>query len=227
MKPTRNALFLVVLLVLAGTAPALALPVTLSYTADNVVVNGWVISDGTVTPFTTVGSNAGNWRIADTYALDLVAGQTYQIIWQTMNADPNGQPLGPKNPGGLLAQIDLPDQSSLLSSSSWEVALLEQGLILPANPDFNTWTWFGAYAYGENSGPSIWTTVLGSPVAGIDEDAHWIWWENNFGNIPPDVEDSVFVRATFDVPAPIPDPGTIYLLGSGLIGLAALRKRIK
>lgn len=230
MNTSRIASALVILLTLVWATTAFGLPVTLSYTADNEVVNAWLIH-GTDVELITLGPNADNWRIADTYALgDLVAGDTYEIIWQTKNAEPPGLPAGADNPGGFLGQVAFGDGTTLFSSSSWEVALLGEELQTGGPVDFDSLGWVAATEYKTTSDPTtIWYKYNNQgPVGGIDENAYWIWWENNYGDVPPpDSNDSIFIRTTFDAPVPTPEPGTMFLLGSGLIGLAAFRKRMK
>ena len=59
-----------------------AVPVTLTYTADNVVSNAWYSDyEGNLTSL-ALGTNSDNWVIADTLTFDLALGQDYDIIWR-------------------------------------------------------------------------------------------------------------------------------------------------
>lgn len=215
----KNLIMIVFILLTIGlveTTSAINIPIT--YTADN-VIQGWFQNGGSPIPF-SAGSNAGNWQIADTIYPDLDLGHSYQIIWHVVNSDPSGP--GPGNPGGFLAEIKSPvpllNSSSLLSSASWQVAVIRDDLNAPS--DFNSLTWQNAKPYGANNSHMIWYNVNGGPIAGISGAAQWIWWEANFGETgAPDQNDSVFIKA---IVHPIPEPGTFLLFGTSLFGLLGI-----
>lgn len=183
-----------------------AVSMQIIYTADN-IVGGWYQNNGSLSPL-PLGPNAGNWTHADSYTIDLAAGQNHQIIWQLQNiSTPNSG-----NPGGFLGEIISPvpfSGSSPLTSANWKV-FVQYGS--HSVPDFDTILWENSTEYGANNGPAIWSTVTG-----IDGSAQWIWGPKNYGETgAPGPIDAVFIKAEIQ---PIPEPGALLLLGAGLLGL--------
>ncbi len=187
-----------------------ATPVTFTFTADNEIEVIQVRDNGLIDKTTAPGTNSANWRIADTWVSNLAAGD-YWAVFEIENFGnfSNG------NPAAFLGQIDTGSEV-IVSSASWQIKF----------NDGSSWGNFGSTTeYGSNGGTNIWTNVNGgNPIAGIASNAQWIWGANNFSN--GDFADAK-VRTRFTV-APVPEPTTMLLFGTGIAGLVGMRrKRIK
>jgi len=206
----RQIKLIVAALLLCGSMAANAVPITITYTTDNRLDPPyWGLCDdpscqtGDIFP---TGANAGDWRFADSYTLDLGAG-THYFAWFGLNVGTGSS----TNPAGFLAEITRSGASSS-SSSAWDIATSFDDVF------GGTAVWESATQYGANGGANIWTSVAGGPIAGISSDAQWIWSANNFN---ADMDQEVVFRTSVT----IPEPGTLALLGIGLLGMALSRRR--
>lgn len=228
MKKIKIALAILVILFSVTMSAKAQINVTLTYTADNEITGFWYKTGATVVPL-PLGSGADWWPTADNITTTLGIGVTHEFIWEIQNwfyHEPSF------NPGGFLAEIipaknltGPPEFSSSLSSSSWDVNVYPGGSVSPSK--FSSLIWTPATMYGANSDPTIWNLNLNGPVSGIDGAAQWIWAPKNFGDLGAPVDDDrVYIRAT--VQTHTPEPSTILLLGSSLLGFgifARLRRR--
>jgi hypothetical protein len=198
----------------ATQAFALDFDFNIAFTADN-VVNFWGVQPDNAAEIDLTNENDGNWsdwRTASTHNVEIGGSDLYSFIWEIENF---GNPSS-SNPGGFLASIQDNGgsdpvefaQGSFETSSSWLVST-------------DRVNWVAAAQYGANNGATIWTNNNGgNPVSGISDTAQWIWTDTNFADSP----ESVYVRVDIGQ-TPVPEPGTIALLGLGLAGMLTLRKR--
>lgn len=213
---------LIALFAVGMVANAPAVLVEFTVTSDN-VISAWYKTGSGITPLSLpADASLGNWQMATTLSVDLEICSTYEIIFKAINV---GIP-GTGNPGGFLGEIAGAclgaGSSSPLSDSTWAVGVVYGD----SSADPSSVSWCSATTYGNNGGSNIWSSVKGGPIDGISTGAQWIWTADNFDDpCAPGPNDSVFIKATVHpVSSPIPEPGTLFLLGFGLAGLAGYGK---
>ena len=116
---------------------------------------------------------------------------------------------------GLLGQFSLANSGYHFANCA--TSLLTGSSLITANTAGYSSAYSATTSYGKN-GVSPWGTL-----SAIDSNAQWIWSGNNDSN-----DYSYFSVAILkDVPANVPEPGSIGLLGLGLLALTRFSRKSK
>lgn len=213
----KKILLVTIALSLFLSSQALASTMTLTQTTDNRISSLFVYDQGAGSvhaAYTYPGDaiDNGSWQTATSFNLDVADNTTYDLFFQIVNQ--GGAP-GSSNPVAFLGQLELPDGSLLLSSASWSVSGTA------SSTPWQLSDWVSATSYGANSDSStIWFRNNGL-IAGIDASAEWV----GLGAYPGTAE-TFWLKVTVTT-SPVPLPGAALLLGSGLLGLVGLRRRVR
>src|SRR5665647_1482916 len=155
---------------------AMATPVTVTYTADNVVNTMYLVTDA-VTDDTNYasGANRADWHIADTTtpAIEMDLNKHNAVIFDVSNLGSYNS----GNPAALLAQISF-GSTTIVSNASWKWAISTENTSTAAFDD-SAWNWQSVTTYGANDGIAPYTTWENNnslaKIAGISSLAQWIW----------------------------------------------------
>ncbi|MDY6879167.1 MAG: PEP-CTERM sorting domain-containing protein [Thermodesulfobacteriota bacterium] len=208
-----------IFLVMAGPAMAVSFDATL--TADN----HYALFYGNENGVNFVGhnelgdegstANTYNWSEAETWQFNADLGDyIYVAVWSD---DAVAQ--------GLIGEFVADTYSVLTNTSDWEVLITgldKDGEPAPSAGDLEGLISGATWSTGINSldhGSDPW-----GQIAGIDVNADWIWGGALVGDAG--VSDYQIFRTQVTA-APVPEPASMLLLGTGLTGLGIFGRRLR
>jgi hypothetical protein len=160
-----------------------------------------------------------NWSLPEQWKFNVTPGEyIYVAAWNETQWK------------ALIGQFVLPSTTILTDSTNWQVyrvtpspPLTVDGYDPAPTPsemfqyigNANTAGW-GSITDSQSQGSYPWGVI----IPGIDSNAKWIWGSAMYGD-----NDSEYQIFRTQVPA-VPIPAAVWLLGSGLVGLLAIRRKL-
>jgi hypothetical protein len=227
----RSSLFTNILggLLFSGVAlQASAIPFEVDITVDN----SYALYYGTETQATNFVGSDGDWTTTESYAFDLPINNFIYVVTRSDLAVAQG----------FLAQFtNLTNNARFYSNDSqWQVTATGRYDVAPYTNSASDFAELTSQLLLANSGtnPSNgWVATTAGNANGaspwglrpeIDANAYWSWYNSN-GSVNPtdggfDHNEYLIFRISVDAQE-VPEPGSLLLMGLGLLGLCAARKR--